>query len=62
MRVDVGPGYRIYYCRREELTYVLLAGGDKSTQDRDIKRAKELVGILRKETEREKGKKNKGKN
>jgi putative addiction module killer protein len=56
MRVDVGPGYRIYYCRREELTYLLLAGGDKSTQDRDIKRAKEMAGILKKETKREKGK------
>ena len=62
MRVDVGPGYRIYYGRREERTYLLLAGGDKSTQDRDIKRAKEMVGILKKETKHEKGKKNKGKN
>ena len=62
MRVDVGPGYRIYYCRREERTYLLLAGGDKSTQDRDIKRAKEMVGILKKETKHEKDKKNKGKN
>jgi putative addiction module killer protein len=62
MRVDVGPGYRIYYCRREVRTYLLLAGGDKSTQDRDIKRAKEMVGILKKEAKHEKGKKNKGKN
>jgi putative addiction module killer protein len=61
-RVDVGPGYRIYYCRREERTYLLLAGGDKSTQDRDIKRAKEMVGILKKETKHEKGKKGEGKN
>ena len=62
MCVDVGPGYRIYYCRREERTYVLLAGRDKSTQDRDIKRAKEMVGFLKKETKHEKDKKNKGKN
>jgi hypothetical protein len=41
---------------------LLLAGGDKSTQVRDIKRAKEMVGILKKEWEHEKGKKNKGKN
>ena len=61
MRVDVGPGYRVYYCRRKERTYLLLAGGDKSTRDRNIKRAMEMVGILKKETKYEKGKKNKGK-
>ncbi|MCX7059231.1 MAG: type II toxin-antitoxin system RelE/ParE family toxin [Proteobacteria bacterium] len=61
MRIDVGPGYRVYYCRREERTYLLLAGGDKSNQDRDIKRAKEMAGTLKQETNREKGKKGKGK-
>jgi putative addiction module killer protein len=62
MRVNVGPGYRVYYSRREERVYLLLAGGDKSTQDRDIKRARQMVGILNKEAKHEKGKKGKGKN
>ncbi len=62
MRVDVGPGYGVYYRRRDERMYLLLAGGDKSNQDRDIKRAKEMVGILNTEARHEKGKKNKGKN
>ena len=39
MRVDVGPGYRIYYARRDKTILLLLCGGDKSTQSRDIKRA-----------------------
>ena len=39
MRVDVGPGYRIYYTRRDKTILLLLCGGDKSTQPRDIKRA-----------------------
>ena len=39
MRVDVGPGYRLYFTRRDKTLIVLLAGGDKSTQKRDIKRA-----------------------
>ncbi|MFJ2485800.1 type II toxin-antitoxin system RelE/ParE family toxin [Pseudomonas sp. NPDC087639] len=39
MRVHYGPGYRIYFTRRDEVIYLLLIGGDKSTQKRDIKRA-----------------------
>lgn len=39
MRIHVGPGYRVYYTRRGEVIYLLLIGGDKSTQRRDIKRA-----------------------
>ncbi len=39
MRVDYGPGYRIYFMQRGSLVVVLLAGGDKSTQDADIKTA-----------------------
>ncbi len=49
MRVHVGPGYRVYFARRAKLVYVLLCGGDKSTQDRDIERAK----LLAREMERE---------
>jgi putative addiction module killer protein len=36
MRIDYGPGYRVYYVGRGDALIVLLAGGDKRTQDRDI--------------------------
>ena len=39
LRLDFGPGYRVYFMRRGTLLIVLLAGGDKRTQDADIKRA-----------------------
>lgn len=39
MRIHTGPGYRVYYTRRDSVVYLLLLGGDKSTQRRDIKRA-----------------------
>jgi putative addiction module killer protein len=39
MRIDHGPGYRLYYLRKGSVIVVLLAGGDKSTQAADIKRA-----------------------
>ena len=47
MRINTGPGYRIYYVRRAETVYLLLAGGEKSTQERDIRRAVELAKALR---------------
>lgn len=47
MRVDVGPGYRLYFTRRQNILIVMLAGGDKSTQARDIKRAKRLLSQWR---------------
>lgn len=43
LRVHSGPGYRIYYMRQGETFVVLLSGGDKSSQARDIKRAKEIA-------------------
>lgn len=46
MRIDFGPGYRIYYTRRAEVVYLLLVGGDKSTQARDIQWAKTLLKSL----------------
>ncbi len=49
MRIDSGPGYRIYYTRRGEIVYLLLVGGDKSTQARDIQHAKSLLKSLPKE-------------
>jgi putative addiction module killer protein len=46
MRIDYGPGYRVYYCRHGAVLIVLLCGGDKSTQKRDIKVAKQLAKEL----------------
>ena len=39
LRIDTGPGYRIYFTRRGPLVVLLLCGGDKSTQANDIKKA-----------------------
>ena len=49
MRIHFGPGYRVYYTRRGEVIYLLLLGGDKSSQKRDIKRALEMARTLDKE-------------
>ena len=43
MRIDYGPGYRVYYMKRGTALIILLCGGDKSTQKRDIKKAKQLA-------------------
>lgn len=43
MRVHFGPGYRVYYMREGSVLYLLLCGGDKSTQQADIKRARGLA-------------------
>jgi len=43
LRIDVGPGYRIYYTVRDGRVVLLLCGGDKDSQERDIRRAKELA-------------------
>lgn len=42
MRIHFGPGYRVYYAQRGEVVYLLIAGGDKATQKRDITRAKAI--------------------
>jgi putative addiction module killer protein len=47
MRIHFGPGYRVYITRRGTFVYVLLIGGDKSTQKRDIKRAIEMARELK---------------
>ena len=43
LRIDHGPGYRVYFMQSGELVILLLAGGDKSTQDKDIRKAKDLA-------------------
>ncbi|TPG75400.1 type II toxin-antitoxin system RelE/ParE family toxin [Pseudomonas arsenicoxydans] len=43
MRVDVGAGYRVYFTMRNNVVIVLLAGGDKSSQSADIRRAKKMA-------------------
>ena len=46
IRVDHGPGYRLYFCRRGEAILLLLCGGDKGSQARDIARAREMMKEL----------------
>jgi putative addiction module killer protein len=46
LRIDYGPGYRVYFIQRGQTLVVLLAGGDKGTQDRDIKKALKLAREL----------------
>ena len=46
MRIHCGPGYRVYFTRRCAVVYLLLLGGDKSTQKRDIKRAIKMASVL----------------
>lgn len=43
MRVDYGPGYRVYFAQQGEEVVILLAGGDKSTQTADIAHAIEIA-------------------
>lgn len=42
MRIDFDPGYRLYFTRRGRILIVMLAGGDKSTQAKDIARARQI--------------------
>ena len=46
MRIDYGSGYRVYYVRRGTEIVILLCGGDKRTQQQDIKQARELAERL----------------
>ena len=43
LRVDYGPGYRVYFVQHGNVLIVLLCGGDKGSQDRDIAKAKQLA-------------------
>lgn len=46
LRIDYGPGYRVYFTRRGREVVILLAGGDKRTQDKDIQTAREMARNL----------------
>ena len=46
LRIDYGPGYRVYYKKQGQKVVILLAGGDKSTQAKDIKTALRLARNL----------------
>lgn len=46
LRLDVGPGYRVYFTRRGDVLVILLCGGDKGSQARDIVRAKAMLAEL----------------
>jgi putative addiction module killer protein len=46
MRLDIGPGYRLYFTRRDLILVVMLMCGDKSTQERDIAKARRLLNSL----------------
>ena len=46
MRVHFGPGYRLYFTRRGSVLIIMLAGGDKSTQARDIRRAQSIASEI----------------
>ncbi|WP_184422102.1 type II toxin-antitoxin system RelE/ParE family toxin, partial [Rhodoblastus sphagnicola] len=47
MRIHYGPGYRVYFMRDGATVYLLLTGGDKASQKRDIERAKKMAKALR---------------
>lgn len=49
MRIDTGKGYRVYFAQQDKIVYLLLSGGDKSTQSRDIRAAKKMWEVIKKE-------------
>jgi putative addiction module killer protein len=46
MRVHSGPGYRVYFGKKEAQVYLLILGGDKTSQERDIRRAKAMWRMI----------------
>jgi len=52
LRIDVGPGYRVYFAIHEDAIIILLIGGDKSSQDKDISTASALWRRYQNETDK----------
>lgn len=50
MRIHYGPGYRVYFTRRGQALIILLCGGDKGSQTRDIRRAQAMAAALSEES------------
>lgn len=50
MRIPTGPGYRVYYMQAAEVVYLLLVGGDKSSQQIDIEKAQQMAVEIREVT------------
>ena len=46
LRIDYGPGYRLYFLQQGKVLIILLCGGDKSSQDKDIKKARQMAKEL----------------
>ena len=55
LRIDVGPGYRVYYLQDGDVLILLLCGGDKSTQQKDIDKAQRLADEWRADMKQERG-------
>jgi putative addiction module killer protein len=55
MRIDCGPGYRVYYKRVGQEILLILCGGDKDSQDKDIKLAKKIASALKERWDNGKG-------
>jgi len=53
LRIDYGPGYRVYFMQHGEEIIIVLAGGDKRTQEKDIETARGLANSLREKSEDE---------
>lgn len=51
LRIDIGPGYRVYFTVEGKSVVLLLCGGDKTTQQRDIRRAREYLTDYRRRTD-----------
>jgi putative addiction module killer protein len=47
MRIDYGPGYRVYYMQSEAALVILLCGGDKRTQGQDIRKARDMAAAIK---------------
>jgi len=60
LRIDFGAGWRLYYTKFGQQIVVLLAGGSKRTQNRDIKRAKALAALLKSQKEKDEKKHQRG--